>query len=144
VAMARGDLAPICQEMVEIDRAYPKGVTDALVLSLLDAGRPDEARAAWADRHPVARDYYWLAWTTMRGHAAARLHDLEEARPVYADLLPFAGRVAGLDSGTLNAGPVDAALAALADALGRPAAAAAHREAAAHLRRQVAAALNTR
>jgi tetratricopeptide (TPR) repeat protein len=141
VAMARGDLSPVCAEMVEIDRLYPKGVTDALVLSLLDAGRVDEARAAWAGRADVARDYYWLAWTTMRGHAAARLGDLDAARSLYADLLPFAGRVAGLDSGTLNGGPVDEALAALADALGRPAAASAHREAAAGLRVEVAAAL---
>ena len=41
--------------------------------------------------------------------------------------VPGAGRIAGLDSGTLNGGPVDEALAALADALGRPAAASAHR-----------------
>jgi hypothetical protein len=49
----------------------------------------------------------------LRGYAAARLGDQATAEQVFAELRPFSGRIAGLDSGTLFAGPVDAALFAL-------------------------------
>jgi hypothetical protein len=112
-ALARGDLAPMLGELTAVEAAYPGRVTDPLTLALLDAGRPEQARAVWADRRPIDRNYYWLGFTTMRGHAAARLGDIETGRQVFEELLPFAGRIAGLDSGTLYAGPVDAALFAL-------------------------------
>jgi hypothetical protein len=74
---------------------------------------------------------------TLRAHAAVGLGDLDVARAVYRELLPWTGRVAGLDNGTLVVGPVDEALAAVADAVGDPAAAAAHRRSAAALRREL-------
>lgn len=112
-AMARGDLAHLREELSAIEAAYPGRVTDALVLALLDAGLPAEAREVWARRQPIDRNYYWLGYTTLRGHAAARLGDTATGEEIFAELLPFAGRIAGLDSGTLYAGPVDAALHAL-------------------------------
>jgi DNA-binding SARP family transcriptional activator len=142
VGMHRGDLSPIRAELEEVEDAYPGRIADPLVLALLDEGRISDARRIWAKRVPVDRDYYWLGFTAVRAHAAARLGDLVEARRTYHDLLPFAGRIAGADSGTLYAGPVDAALAALAGALGDSVAAGKHEEAAAHLRDQVAAALS--
>ncbi|GID29345.1 BTAD domain-containing putative transcriptional regulator [Paractinoplanes brasiliensis] len=112
-AMALGEWAPLRDELLAADAAYPGRVTDPLVLALLDAGDEDGARRVWAGRMPIDRNYYWLGFTALRGHAAARLGDAETGREVLADLLPFSGRVAGLDSGTLYAGPVDAALHAL-------------------------------
>ena len=84
----------------------------------------------------MARNYYWLATTTLRAHAAVRLGELELARAAAEELRPWAGRVAGLDSGTLVVGPVDDALAAVAEALGDPAAED-HRRAAEALRSEV-------
>ncbi|WP_170127170.1 AfsR/SARP family transcriptional regulator [Kineococcus rhizosphaerae] len=94
--------------------ASGRGATAApLVLCLLDAGRQEEARRRWAAREPVRRDMLWLALTALHAHAAARLGDAEAARELHADLLPFAGRYAGLDCGTLPVGPVDDTLAVL-------------------------------
>lgn len=112
-AMFRGDLAPMLDELRAVDNGYPGVITDPLVLALLDAGDRAGAEAVWAGRQPIDRNYYWLGLTAMRGHAAARLGDAETSHRVLADLLPYAGRIAGLDSGTLFAGPVDAALFAL-------------------------------
>ncbi|MGR7026390.1 BTAD domain-containing putative transcriptional regulator [Geodermatophilus sp. URMC 62] len=138
---ARGDLAPMADELAWLHGAMPGALTDAVVLGLLDAGRVDEARAAWQARRPVSRDYYWLATTTLRAHAAARLGDLAVARQAREELLPWAGRIAGLDSGTLVVGPVDEALAAVADVLGEPDAAAAARRDADRMRAELAAQL---
>ncbi|WP_250038217.1 BTAD domain-containing putative transcriptional regulator [Paractinoplanes maris] len=112
-AVSRGDFAPLRDEMVAIEAAYPGRVTDPLVLALLDTGDAAGARRVWEGRRPIDRNYYWLGYTTLRAHAAARLGDAETGASLAADLLPFAGRIAGLDSGTLYAGPVDAALHAL-------------------------------
>ncbi|MGY1592293.1 BTAD domain-containing putative transcriptional regulator [Geodermatophilus sp. SYSU D00708] len=138
---ARGDLTPVVPELEWLHAAMPGALTDAVVLGLLDAGRAEDARAAWAVRRPISRDYYWLASTTLRAHAAARLGDLAVARQVREELLPWAGRIAGLDSGTLVVGPVDDALAAVADALGDAGAAAAARRGAERVRAELAAQL---
>nr|WP_275980128.1 BTAD domain-containing putative transcriptional regulator [Couchioplanes caeruleus] len=143
VAMYRGDLGPLRAELEAVDYGFPGRITDPLVLAMLDGGDEDAARRVWARRTPIDRDYYWLGFMALRSHAAARLGDLDVARAAYEDLLPFSGRFAGADSGTLYAGPVDSALAALARALGRPAEAAAHEEAAAALLHRVAAALQS-
>ena len=135
---ARGDLAPVADELAWLHSVMPGALTDAVVLGLLDAGRDDEARAAWQLRRPVSRDFYWLATTTLRAHAATRLGDLATARQAREELLPWAGRIAGLDSGTLVVGPVDDALAAVADALGEDDAAAAARRGAERVRRELA------
>ncbi|WP_307872637.1 BTAD domain-containing putative transcriptional regulator [Paractinoplanes ovalisporus] len=112
-AVARDSWAPLLGELRAIEAAYPGRVTDPLALALLESGAPEEARRVWAGRQPIDRNYYWLGYTTLRAHTAARLGDEEAGRQLLADLLPFAGRIAGLDSGTLYAGPVDAALYAL-------------------------------
>jgi len=134
---ARGDLSGALPDLEWLHGAMPGALGDAVVLGFLDAGRVEAARAAWATRRPVARDYYWLTTMTLRAHAAVGLGDLDVARAVYPELLPWAGRVAGLDNGTLVVGPVDEALAAVADAVGDPAAATAHRRNAEALRREL-------
>ncbi|MDP9819008.1 BTAD domain-containing putative transcriptional regulator [Spirilliplanes yamanashiensis] len=141
VAVYRGDLSPLRPELEYVESLYPGGMGELVALALLDEGREDDARRVWAARRRRVRDYYWLGFTALRAHVAGRLGDVAEARLLYDELLPYAGRIAGLDSGTLYAGPVDDALAALAEALGRPEEAARRRAAAAHLREQVAAAL---
>ncbi|SEL61480.1 Transcriptional regulatory protein, C terminal [Blastococcus sp. DSM 46786] len=138
---ARGDLTPSVADMEWLDTAMPGALGDAVVLAFLDAGREGDAREVWAVRRPVARDYYWLVTTTLRAHAAVRLGDVEVAVAAREELLPWAGRVAGLDSGTLVLGPVDDALAAVAELVGDAAGAAAHRAGAAEVRRRLAAEL---
>ena len=138
---AAGDLSPAADEFAWLHGAMPGALADAVVLTMLDAGRRTDARAAWAVRRPIARNYYWLPMTTLRAHAAARLGDASIARAAYDELLPWAGRIAGLDSGTLVVGPVDDALAAVADLLGDPATAQQHRADAAEARRRLTAEL---
>lgn len=135
---ATGDLSGSVADFDWMRTAMPGALGDAVALTFLDVGREDDARSAWATRRPVPRDYFWLATTTLRAHAAARLGDVAVAERARADLLPWAGRIAGLDNGTLVLGPVDDALAAVADVLGDPAAAERHRRDAAEVRRRLA------
>ena len=130
VGSASGDLAGLVEDLTELDHRNPGTLEDALVLGLLDADRSDDARARWSRRAPVQRDYHWLAKTALRARAAARLGDRDAAQRCYDDLLPYAGRLAGLDSGSVVFGSVDAALAVLAQALEDPTAAARHTAAA--------------
>jgi hypothetical protein len=134
--LERADLSGVHRDAQHLHAAMPGALTDAVVLALFDAGCLDEARAAWALRGPVPRNYFWLAMTTLRAHVAVRLGELDTARAAADDLRPWSGRIAGLDSGTLVVGPVDDALAVVAEATGDPAAAA-HRSAAAALRSEL-------
>ena len=65
--------------------------------------------------------------------------DLDTATATAAELLPYSGRFAGLDNGTLLTGPVDAALAAVAEATGDRVGAARYRRAAGELTRRLSA-----
>ncbi|WP_433223497.1 BTAD domain-containing putative transcriptional regulator [Dactylosporangium sp. CS-047395] len=87
----------------------------------VDAGRLDEARAAWRPGVPVREDYYWLAMMGLRSENAAALGDVAVAADCYEQLLPWAGQFVGLASGTVPGPPVDLVLGKLAVALGRPA-----------------------
>lgn len=139
LAFARGDLSGLADVMTAVHQVYPDAMNEALVLCLLDAGRTEEARTWWAKRTPVRRNYYWLARMALLARAAARMGDVEACGQAYAELAPWAGRIAGVDSGSVAFGTVDEALAVLAEALGRAADAARHRADAATLRAQVAA-----
>jgi hypothetical protein len=75
----------------------------------------------------LRRNYYWLARIALFARAAVRVGDLDACAHAYDELTPWAGRVAGIDSGSVAFGTVDDALALLADALGRPGDAARHR-----------------
>jgi hypothetical protein len=139
VALARGDLSPLADELLFIHEHVSETVCEAAVLALLDAGRSGEAARIWAARRPVERSYYWLAMTTLRAHCAAALGDANEARSCATELAPHSGRMAGLDNGSLLTGPVDAALAAVEDLLGETEKAQTHRVAADALRVRLAA-----
>ncbi|MEU7866684.1 BTAD domain-containing putative transcriptional regulator [Dactylosporangium sp. NPDC049140] len=89
--------------------------------ALVDAGRLDEARAAWKPHLPIREDYYWLAIMGLRGENAAALGDVAVAAECYELLRPWAGQFVGLASGTVPGPPVDLVLGRLAIALGQPA-----------------------
>lgn len=127
LAFARGDMSGLAEVMVGLHEVYPDAMNEALVLCLLDAGRAQEAHQRWAQRAPLRRNYYWLARMGLFARAAARLGDLDACAHAYEELSPWAGRVAGIDSGSVAFGTVDDALALLADTLGRPHDAARHR-----------------
>ncbi|GAA0302532.1 hypothetical protein GCM10009528_19530 [Kineococcus aurantiacus] len=111
-AWNRDRLREALPDMRFADASGRSSTAAPLVLCLLDAELVEEARERWAARTPVRRDMLWLPLTTLHAHAAARLGDARAAREFHADLLPFAGRYAGIDCGTLPVGPVADALAA--------------------------------
>lgn len=136
--LARGDVSALADELLAVHTYVSTSIADPAVLALLGAGREDEARQIWAARQPVERSYYWLAMTTLRAHAAVALADVEAAEQCGVELQTYSGRIAGLDNGSLLAGPVDDALAAIAELLGDDDAARRYRAAAVALRTQLA------
>lgn len=134
-----GDLGVLADELVFFYREVSVAALDAAVLALIARGREAEARELWRDRQPIERAYFWLPFTVLRVNAAVALGDVQEAEARAADLEPYSGRIAGLGVDGLMVGPVDEALAAAADALGRPEQARAYREAASVLRERLAA-----
>ncbi|MBI3692235.1 MAG: hypothetical protein HY239_16675 [Mycolicibacterium aromaticivorans] len=137
--LARGELAPLADDLLAVHMYVSTSIADGSVLALMSAGREAEARQIWANQQPVERSYYWLAMTTLRAHAAVVLGDAAAATRCAEELQPFSGRMAGLDNGSLLAGPVDDALGAVAELLGDDGAAQQYRAAAAALRTQLAA-----
>jgi DNA-binding SARP family transcriptional activator len=136
-ALYRGDVAPLADELLMLHRMVSSTMADAAALALASAGRTVEAQQVWNERVPVERSYYWLAMTTLRAHAAAALGDRAVALAAAEELRPYAGRMAGLDNGTLLTGPVDDALAVVAELLGDDDAARRHRAAGAALRERL-------
>lgn len=137
--LVRGSLAPMADELVAVHRHVSKMIADGAALALHQAGRTEEAQQIWAERIPIERSFYFVAMATLRAHAAVAMGDLGTAAATAEELLPYSGRCAGLDNGTLLTGPVDAALAAVAEATGDAAGAARYRRAAEELTRRLAA-----
>ncbi|MGB3370120.1 MAG: BTAD domain-containing putative transcriptional regulator [Rhodococcus sp. (in: high G+C Gram-positive bacteria)] len=117
-AIATDDYDEILRDLPALDRDLPVRVRNAWVLALARTGDLDRAREIWVETEPYQRDYYWRGMTALRAHAAAALGDIDVCRQCYDELLPYTGTFAGVDSGSLYCGPVDAALAATAAALG--------------------------
>lgn len=131
--LVRGSLAPMADELVAVHRHVSRMIADGAVIALHQAGRPEEAAQIWAERIPNERSFYFVAMATLRAHAAVAVGDLEVAVRTAEELRPYTGRYAGLDNGTLLTGPVDDALAAVAEATGDHQRAADHRRTAAEL-----------
>ena len=110
-ALTRSDLGPMADELLVVHRTVSVTMADGAALALMSVGRTAEAREVWSQRVPLERSYYWVALATLRVHAAVRMGDLTVAREVAGELMPYRGRMAGLDNGTLLTGPVDEALA---------------------------------
>ncbi|KAB7761012.1 BTAD domain-containing putative transcriptional regulator [Mycolicibacterium mucogenicum] len=134
-----GDLGTLADELVFFYREISVAALDAAVLALVARGREAEARALWPDRKPIERAYFWVPFTVLRVNAAAAMGDLDEVRARAAELERYSGGIAGLGVDGLMVGPVDDALAAAAEALGRPDDARAYRKAAEALRARLAA-----
>ena len=131
--LVRGSLAPMADDLVAVHRFVSRIIADGAAIALHQAGRTGEAQQIWAQRVPIERSFYFVAMATLRAHAAVAMGDLAVATATAAELLPYSGRFAGLDNGTLLTGPVDAALAAVAEATGDATGAARYRQAAAEL-----------
>lgn len=138
--LVRGSLAPMADDLVAVHRFVSRIIADGAAIALHQAGRTEEAQQIWAQRVPIERSFYFVAMATLRAHAAVAMGDLAVATATAAELLPYSGRFAGLDNGTLLTGPVDAALAAVAEATGDATGAARYRQAAAELTERLRAA----
>ena len=107
----------------QLRHLYEAGVAasgDALALALIELGRREEAAEVVAHpRPPLAVDFLWLIFTTMRGLAVAEVGDSAMAEAVYAELLPYAEQVAGGGTSGFVLTPVGRALGHLARSLGR-------------------------
>ncbi|MEV0332946.1 BTAD domain-containing putative transcriptional regulator [Nocardia sp. NPDC050717] len=127
---ARGDLAPGLDGYAQLYAVAPHAISYVYALALLDAGDTERAATVLDAGTEVLRDYYWGAMSAFEARVVARIGTAEAAERLYRDLLPRAGTIAGMDSGSVAFGPVDTVLAELADRLGDHAAATRHRAAA--------------
>jgi DNA-binding SARP family transcriptional activator len=110
-------------------RPYPANFADVQALGLFAMGRVAEARTVAARPFPILRDIFWLFLTAARGLLAVALDDRERAAPVYTELLPYAARPAGAETGLVTLWPVALILGDLARYLGLPGAQAHYRHA---------------
>mgnify|MGYP002135091150 FL=1 len=138
-----GDLGLLADELVFFYREISVAALDAAVLALMARGREVEARELWKGRQPIERAYFWVPFTVLRVNAAVVIGDVDEVRARSAELARYSGHIAGLGVDGLMVGPVDDALAAAAEALGRPDQARDYRGAAAALRTRLAAEART-
>ncbi|MEU0544613.1 hypothetical protein ABZ319_32540 [Nocardia sp. NPDC005978] len=138
---ARGDLSALAEPLARVYEVAPHAMVYPYVAALLDAGDTDRARTVFDAAAPVKRDHYWSVMASFRARAALGLGDSAAIAECYRDMLPRAGTMAGLDTGSVVYGPVDAMLAELATALGDGSAAASHRARAAEVAAAVAAQL---
>ncbi len=135
---ARGDLTPGLDGYAQLYAAAPHAISYVYALALLDAGDTARAVTVLDAGTEVLRDYYWGAMSAFEARVVARIGTAEAAERLYRDLLPRAGTIAGMDSGSVAFGPVDTVLAELAERLGDHGAAAAHRAAAEQVRTALA------
>lgn len=138
---AHGDLSAGLSRYAEVYAVAPYAIAHVYVLALLDAGETERAAEVFAADHAVLRDYYWLGMSAFKARAAIHFGATEQVHQLYRDLLPRAGTIAGLDSGSVAFGPVDNVLAELAHALGDPSSAQRHRADADIVRARIAAEL---
>ncbi|GAA2372292.1 hypothetical protein Cme02nite_00550 [Catellatospora methionotrophica] len=126
VRLGAGRVEQSAAEFAPFHETVPEQTHDLYARSLLAAGQVEQARRVWRPWLPLREDYFWLFWATVRGQNAVLLGDLDAARASYAQLGPWSGRYAGLENGSIVAGPVDDVLGDLAALLGRPGEAARH------------------
>jgi hypothetical protein len=126
-------LALLCLRVQEGRRPEVDEETDwgphapwARPLTLLAAGRRDEAAAAAKAIPDSPRDLLYEARTCLTARTAIALGDRQAMEGAYARLRPAAGELAGAGSGLLTLGPVALHLGDLAAALGHPDEAADH------------------
>jgi DNA-binding SARP family transcriptional activator/type II secretory pathway predicted ATPase ExeA len=119
IDFAAGDTSGLRDDARRMTELMPWHSTDLLVVTLLDAGDLDGARAVWAPT-PMQHDATWLFDIAVRAHVVTTLDDVPHAREVYDAMLPWAGQLARTLNGALSMGPVDHYLGLLATTLGDP------------------------
>ncbi|MCU1643249.1 MAG: Regulatory protein AfsR [Nocardia sp.] len=137
LAWARNDMSEFVDELRERALIKPELFVYGYALALLHSGQEEAARSVLRESPPLAPQF-WTTFTSVRARLAIGLADRDWAHELYDQLLPYAGTIAGLESGATVLGPMDLTLAELAEFLGDPERAAAHRTAAARLRERIA------
>jgi DNA-binding SARP family transcriptional activator/tetratricopeptide (TPR) repeat protein len=122
----KGRPAEALPELRQALPVYGALAGDSLALALIDAGRPDEARAVRAERPPIRQDFFYSLFLTARALAVVALAERDEAPGLLDELLPLRDVVAGAASMCLAMRPVAQTLGDLALLLGRTDEAAAH------------------
>ncbi|MET9485757.1 BTAD domain-containing putative transcriptional regulator [Nocardia sp. NPDC006630] len=136
LAWARNDMSEFVDELRERAVIKPELFVYGYALALLHSGQEEEARSVLRESPPLAPQF-WTTFTSVRARLAIGLADRDWAHELYDQLLPYAGTIAGLESGATVLGPMDLTLAELAEFLGDPERAAAHRIAAVRLRERI-------
>ncbi len=120
VRYTQGRLGELVDQLQHLYASRVPAAGDALALALIELGRRAEAvEVLTRPRAPIAVDFLWLIFMTIRGLAVAEVGDAATAAGVYAELLPYAGQVAGGGTSGFVLTPVARALGRLAHALGR-------------------------
>lgn len=119
VRAARGDVQESIPELALLAERSPDAMRREIYANALAAaGNPDEARRVWPAEVPHPRNHTWLLWETLRAQTAVALGDREVAERCYGNLLPWAGELAGMATGSLTLAPVALVLGDLAALLG--------------------------
>jgi tetratricopeptide (TPR) repeat protein len=118
VRITQGRVAELWDQLAGVISADDV-MADLIAFPLTATGRWEQAREARRSIRPVRRDFFHAFLLTLRGMIVATLQDPVEAASVYPELLPYAGQIAGVGTGSYAAGPVDSALGDLALLLGR-------------------------
>ncbi|MGX1806809.1 BTAD domain-containing putative transcriptional regulator [Nocardia sp. NPDC055321] len=129
LAWLADDMSDYVDELRDRVAIKPELFVYGYALALVHAGRHDEARRVLADAPPLGPQF-WSTFSAVRARAVIALGDLAAARELYDQLLPYAGTIAGLETGAVVLSPIDTVLADLAAAVGDSVRAAAHRAAA--------------
>lgn len=133
VDWARGDLSGRVDELAAASRALPGDLTHIYTMSLLHAGEIGRAAMSFEIGGTLDPARGTPVGTVFRAHAALVLGEPGELRALFHRLRPYAGTVAGAETGAVFFGPVDELLADLAAALGNSAIASRYRTAATEL-----------
>jgi tetratricopeptide (TPR) repeat protein len=118
--LAQGRLAEAAPELAARPPVH-ESLRELHALALLQAGRPEEARALlgpWHEQPELIWDYLWLSGAVLRALVWSELGDAEAVADLRRTLEPFAERVADGAMAACFLGSVRHALAALAVAAG--------------------------
>ncbi|MEU0538820.1 BTAD domain-containing putative transcriptional regulator [Nocardia sp. NPDC005978] len=141
IGWARGNLSGLVDRIAASHAELPSVMAQPYALALVHADRVDAARAVFERTDPRHDGPYPVLMSALRAHTAIALGNTDSIRTLYEFLLPHTGTVIGVETGMASFGPMDAVLAALADAAGDSGAGDVHREQASGLLERIRAEL---